>query len=93
METDTFGSRVRVRGAETGLYICMNKKGKLIAKVKSQEDGVELGLGPGELGLGWTSSSRISTRWAERPRATLGLSDDWEGRGEGEGNCWRDEKP
>ncbi|XP_047409817.1 fibroblast growth factor 8 isoform X2 [Sciurus carolinensis] len=32
VETDTFGSRVRVRGAETGLYICMNKKGKLIAK-------------------------------------------------------------
>ena len=35
VETDTFGSRVRVRGAETGLYICMNKKGKLIAKVRS----------------------------------------------------------
>lgn len=34
VETDTFGSRVRVRGAETGLYICMNKKGKLIAKVR-----------------------------------------------------------
>lgn len=37
VETDTFGSRVRVRGAETGLYICMNKKGKLIAKVRHLE--------------------------------------------------------
>lgn len=38
VETDTFGSRVRVRGAETGLYICMNKKGKLIAKVRPQKE-------------------------------------------------------
>lgn len=34
METDTFGSRVRIKGAETGLYICMNKRGKLIGKVR-----------------------------------------------------------
>ncbi|XP_034295812.1 fibroblast growth factor 8 isoform X3 [Pantherophis guttatus] len=32
VETDTFGSRVRIKGAETGFYICMNKKGKLIGK-------------------------------------------------------------
>ncbi|XP_034465388.1 fibroblast growth factor 8 isoform X1 [Hippoglossus hippoglossus] len=32
VETDTFGSRVRIKGAETGLYICMNKRGKLIGK-------------------------------------------------------------
>ncbi|XP_055416118.1 fibroblast growth factor 8 isoform X4 [Bubalus kerabau] len=43
VETDTFGSRVRVRGAETGLYICMNKKGKLIAK-----DGRGLRTEPGD---------------------------------------------
>lgn len=36
METDTFGSRVRIKGAETGFYICMNKKGKLIGKVRRQ---------------------------------------------------------
>ncbi|XP_077586121.1 LOW QUALITY PROTEIN: fibroblast growth factor 8 [Stigmatopora nigra] len=32
VETDTFGSRVRIKGAETSLYICMNKRGKLIGK-------------------------------------------------------------
>ncbi|KAK5622342.1 Fibroblast growth factor 8 [Crenichthys baileyi] len=36
VETDTFGSRVRIKGAETGLYICMNKKGKLIGKENGQ---------------------------------------------------------
>lgn len=35
VETDTFGSRVRIKGAETGFYICMNKRGKLIGKVRS----------------------------------------------------------
>jgi hypothetical protein len=49
VETDTFGSRVRVRGAETGLYICMNKKGKLIAKVRSQKGGGSWLGGKGEL--------------------------------------------
>lgn len=34
METDTFGSRVRIKGAETGFYICMNRRGKLIGKVR-----------------------------------------------------------
>lgn len=33
VETDTFGSKVRIKGAETGFYICMNKKGKLVGKV------------------------------------------------------------
>ncbi|OXB67331.1 UNVERIFIED_CONTAM: hypothetical protein H355_016573 [Colinus virginianus] len=33
VETDTFGSRVRIKGAATGFYICMNKKGKLIGKI------------------------------------------------------------
>ncbi|KAM9395490.1 fibroblast growth factor 8 isoform 1-T1 [Salvelinus alpinus] len=36
VETDTFGSRVRIKGAETGFYICMNKKGKLIGKKNGQ---------------------------------------------------------
>lgn len=34
METDTFGSRVRIKGAESEKYICMNKRGKLIGKVR-----------------------------------------------------------
>lgn len=52
----------------------MNKKGKLIAKVKPQKEGVQ---GGGAGGLG--SSSRKSTGWAGRPRATLGLPNAREG--------------
>uniref|UniRef100_A0A8C9RSD6 Fibroblast growth factor n=1 Tax=Scleropages formosus TaxID=113540 RepID=A0A8C9RSD6_SCLFO len=33
VETDTFGSRVRIKGEETGFYICMDNRGKLIGKV------------------------------------------------------------
>nr|XP_006012032.1 PREDICTED: fibroblast growth factor 18-like [Latimeria chalumnae] len=33
VETDTFGSHVRIKGKETGYYICMNKRGKIIGKV------------------------------------------------------------
>uniref|UniRef100_A0A8C4R4B2 Fibroblast growth factor 8 n=1 Tax=Eptatretus burgeri TaxID=7764 RepID=A0A8C4R4B2_EPTBU len=31
-ETDTFGGNIRLRGAQTGYYICMNKRGKLVGK-------------------------------------------------------------
>lgn len=54
VETDTFGSRVRVRGAETGLYICMNKKGKLIAKVRFQKGSGACGRGVDPLNLSST---------------------------------------
>lgn len=33
VETDTFGSRVRIKGAESGRYLCMTGKGKLVGKV------------------------------------------------------------
>ncbi|KAI4899485.1 hypothetical protein NFI96_007754 [Prochilodus magdalenae] len=33
VETDTFGSRVRIKGAESGRYLCMNRRGKLVGKV------------------------------------------------------------
>ncbi|KAK1787034.1 hypothetical protein P4O66_017415 [Electrophorus voltai] len=33
VETDTFGSRVRIKGAESGRYLCMNRGGKLVGKV------------------------------------------------------------
>ncbi|XP_019939501.1 fibroblast growth factor 8b [Paralichthys olivaceus] len=36
VETDSFGSRVRIRGVKTGYYICMNKRGKLIGKRKGR---------------------------------------------------------
>ncbi|XP_016110250.1 fibroblast growth factor 8b-like [Sinocyclocheilus grahami] len=36
VETDTFGSRVRIRGAKTGYYICMNRRGKLIGRRKGR---------------------------------------------------------
>ncbi|KAL4625039.1 fibroblast growth factor 8-like isoform X1, partial [Arapaima gigas] len=36
VETDTFGSRVRIKGAESGFYICMDHRGKLIGKKNGQ---------------------------------------------------------
>uniref|UniRef100_A0A3P9H102 Fibroblast growth factor n=1 Tax=Oryzias latipes TaxID=8090 RepID=A0A3P9H102_ORYLA len=36
VETDSFGSRVRIKGMKTGYYICMNRKGKLIGKRKGR---------------------------------------------------------
>ncbi|XP_035392182.1 fibroblast growth factor 17 isoform X2 [Electrophorus electricus] len=33
VETDTFGSRVRIKGAESGRYLCMNRGGKLVGKM------------------------------------------------------------
>ncbi|KAG2465465.1 FGF18 factor, partial [Polypterus senegalus] len=39
VETESFGSRIRIKGNETGYYICMNKRGKIIGKLngRSQE--------------------------------------------------------
>ncbi|KAJ6658596.1 hypothetical protein lerEdw1_019984 [Lerista edwardsae] len=33
VESDTFGSHVRIRGQETGLYLCMAKQGRVLAKL------------------------------------------------------------
>uniref|UniRef100_A0A672Q807 Fibroblast growth factor 24 n=1 Tax=Sinocyclocheilus grahami TaxID=75366 RepID=A0A672Q807_SINGR len=33
VETETFGSHIRIKGKESGYYICMNKNGKIIGKV------------------------------------------------------------
>lgn len=35
VETDTFGSQVRIKGKETEFYLCMNRKGKLVGKVSA----------------------------------------------------------
>ncbi|KAG2455652.1 FGF18 factor, partial [Polypterus senegalus] len=39
VETDTFGSQVRIKGKETEYYLCMNRRGKLVGKLndKSKE--------------------------------------------------------
>ncbi|XP_028669038.1 fibroblast growth factor 18a isoform X1 [Erpetoichthys calabaricus] len=39
VETDTFGSQVRIKGKETEFYLCMNRRGKLVGKLndKSKE--------------------------------------------------------
>ncbi|XP_067851994.1 fibroblast growth factor 18-like [Heptranchias perlo] len=36
VETDTFGSQVRIKGKETDHYLCMNKKGKLVGKLNGR---------------------------------------------------------
>ncbi|TSY55748.1 Fibroblast growth factor 18 [Bagarius yarrelli] len=33
VETETFGSHIRIKGKESGYYICMNKNGKIIGKL------------------------------------------------------------
>lgn len=52
VETDTFGSRVRIKGAESEKYICMNKRGKLIGKVRTQA---------GQSWLGWGLTQGLAT--------------------------------
>uniref|UniRef100_A0A4W4FRL3 Fibroblast growth factor n=1 Tax=Electrophorus electricus TaxID=8005 RepID=A0A4W4FRL3_ELEEL len=52
VETDTFGSRVRIKGAESGRYLCMNRGGKLVGKVR---DGISHRFCP--LGLYFPQSS------------------------------------
>ncbi|EMP29838.1 Fibroblast growth factor 18 [Chelonia mydas] len=32
MESDTFGSHVRIKGKETGYYVCMDRRGKVLGK-------------------------------------------------------------
>uniref|UniRef100_A0A8C4YRD1 Fibroblast growth factor n=1 Tax=Gopherus evgoodei TaxID=1825980 RepID=A0A8C4YRD1_9SAUR len=33
VESDTFGSHVRIKGKETGYYVCMDRRGKVLGKV------------------------------------------------------------
>ena len=54
VETDTFGSQVRIKGKETEFYLCMNRKGKLVGKVS---DGLDWVGPPAALGR-WNSMSR-----------------------------------
>lgn len=46
VETDTFGSRVRIKGAESEKYICMSKRGKLIGKVSPGPPALALRVSP-----------------------------------------------
>ncbi|KPP75249.1 fibroblast growth factor 18-like [Scleropages formosus] len=38
VETETFGSRIRIRGKESNHYICMNKSGKVIGKPSGKSE-------------------------------------------------------
>lgn len=63
VETDTFGSRVRIKGAESEKYICMSKRGKLIGKVRPEECSPCLASG-------WGVQGSIAAQ--PRPRADPG---------------------
>ncbi|XP_038006351.1 fibroblast growth factor 18 isoform X2 [Motacilla alba alba] len=55
VETDTFGSQVRIKGKETDFYLCMNRKGKLVGKERSH--GTNLGLSSARFLLPCTAES------------------------------------
>ncbi|KAL4641676.1 fibroblast growth factor 18-like [Arapaima gigas] len=38
VETETFGSHVRIKGKESKYYICMNQKGKIIGKLDGRNE-------------------------------------------------------
>lgn len=65
VETDTFGSQVRIKGKETEFYLCMNRKGKLVGKVS---DGRELrALGRVLLGSGNSVPKAMVPRAKQAP--------------------------
>ncbi|XP_043401826.1 fibroblast growth factor 18-like [Chelonia mydas] len=39
MESDTFGSHVRIKGKETGYYVCMDRRGKVLGKLDGRSRG------------------------------------------------------
>uniref|UniRef100_A0A4W4G7G0 Uncharacterized protein n=1 Tax=Electrophorus electricus TaxID=8005 RepID=A0A4W4G7G0_ELEEL len=41
VETETFGSQIRIQGKESGYYICMDKSGKIIGKCVFVEEFLE----------------------------------------------------
>lgn len=57
METDTFGSQVRIKGKETEFYLCMNRKGKLVGKVSAEILGTWESIQPAL--ENWQSISRV----------------------------------
>lgn len=59
METDTFGSQVRIKGKETEFYLCMNRKGKLVGKVSVDILGA------------WDPIQPALESWQSPPRALL----------------------
>lgn len=69
METDTFGSQVRIKGKETEFYLCMNRKGKLVGKVSDVLEFRGLGRVPsgsaGELAQG--AQGLVSATWKTGP--------------------------
>ncbi|XP_026517467.1 fibroblast growth factor 18-like, partial [Terrapene carolina triunguis] len=39
VESDTFGSHVRIKGKETGYYVCMDRRGKVLGKLDGRSRG------------------------------------------------------
>nr|XP_005278483.1 fibroblast growth factor 18-like isoform X1 [Chrysemys picta bellii] len=39
VESDTFGSHVRIKGKETGYYVCMDRRGKVLGKLDGRSQG------------------------------------------------------
>lgn len=77
VETDTFGSRVRIKGAESEKYICMSKRGKLIGKVRPEQCSRCLASGVGRAGPNGNSppfTGRPRTKTVLPSPSTLPLS-------------------
>ncbi|KAM9111709.1 fibroblast growth factor 18-like [Pangshura tecta] len=39
VESDTFGSHVRIKGKESGYYVCMDRRGKVLGKLDGRSQG------------------------------------------------------
>ncbi|TNM98933.1 hypothetical protein fugu_013497 [Takifugu bimaculatus] len=63
VETETFGSHIRIKGKESDHYICMNKKGKIVGRDPILSTGIRH---HGDK----TARERASKRERERERAS-----------------------
>ncbi|XP_066575787.1 fibroblast growth factor 24 isoform X3 [Amia ocellicauda] len=83
VETETFGSHIRIKGKESGYYICMNKKGKIIGKLSSPNiqsdstacslDGIVLSSRGGIRSVSlWRKFWKITTRLLCQPSTKAG---------------------
>ncbi|XP_011906391.1 PREDICTED: fibroblast growth factor 18 isoform X2 [Cercocebus atys] len=77
VETDTFGSQVRIKGKETEFYLCMNRKGKLVGKESNLCNCLASAVMLGELNIA-AVCTRHTLQWGNTIRwVPLGLG-TWE---------------